>query len=241
MEIEEKLSARNFFGVCDIAMDIKEKLQTTNNNSVSLPIIRSIIRFNILCPAKSVDLLDDYYRNRQEATGYLLEKGAIKSFKTIKEGFGWDGRIEIQLDRQKFDNYYKILTDIYEKRVVEPEKLAMKAEENKKQNSSNKISIFIDKENGIYRFENDIKLPYPIKSSGNRFALIRALIINNILETDKWRLIYKNDQLISQEINKINKLFQDKLKVDDDLILHVATGGYKLNREGFNIQTESLG
>ncbi len=127
MEIPEKLSAENFLAICDVAMDLKEEMQMSSENSISIPIVRqTIIRFPILLPAVTPNHMDKYYANRIKAVKYLKEAGAIKEFKLYKD-ITWDGTMEIIIDRAEFDKYYHKLEEVYEKRVVEPERKKIKA------------------------------------------------------------------------------------------------------------------
>ena len=61
----EKLSPINFLSVCDVAMDIEEKLQMTDEDVVYIPVVKKgITRFPILFPAPTVNLMDEYGDHR---------------------------------------------------------------------------------------------------------------------------------------------------------------------------------
>ncbi len=48
---------------------------------------------------------------------------------------------------------------------------------------------------------------------------------------------YRGDgELAIQEIRKINMQFRNKLKVNNDFIIHLNTSGYSINRDDFQIQ-----
>lgn len=122
MESVEKLSKVNFFSVCDVCMDIKEAMEMSSGDTIEIFIIRQdSIRFPILLPAIAPNLLDAYYANRIRATIYLKEIEAIRDY-TLHKDMTWDGIIELNLDRQKFDEFYNKLIDVYEKRAVKPNK-----------------------------------------------------------------------------------------------------------------------
>lgn len=142
----EKLSTLNFLSVCDVAMDIKEELQMTKGNSVQIPVLRSIIRpapFNQLLPADSANLRDIYGDYRIKALEYLKTNNDILSFKIIDSHMHrWEDQIEVSIERKDFDKFYEHLTDVYQKRVVEPNKKeeAKKKKEKEPAESENKTS-----------------------------------------------------------------------------------------------------
>src|SRR3989344_8215182 len=73
--------------------------------------------------------------------------------------------------------------------------------------TQDKISIFIDGEKGIYKIDGGS--PYGIK--GKRRDLVKTIYNNEIADVLMLKLLYKTEQLISQTISEINKLFRDKL------------------------------
>ncbi len=119
-----RLAGENFLAVCDVAMDILEELQLAKGEKVFIPIVRDIVRFNILCPAKSVNLLDRYGDFRMKALIYMKERGHVLEYEVIHDMTvgRWDQNIRVVVDRYDFDRFYKKMGDAYEKRVVEPEK-----------------------------------------------------------------------------------------------------------------------
>lgn len=100
-----------------------------------------------------------------------------------------------------------------------------------------KISITIDKKKGIYKSEN-IENCYKIKSSSKRFSLIEKLLHkDNVSINELEENTAQTASLIMKEIKDINTNFRKKLSVGYDLITHINTGGYELNKEMFDIRT----
>lgn len=102
--------------------------------------------------------------------------------------------------------------------------------------SDDRVKITISRDFGIYR-DDDKTFNYPIRGQ-QRIRLIRCLW-NEGQQSIKLSIIAKqlamNEPLVKKEINLINKLFGNKLDLDKDLIVHIPTGGYKLNNEKYNI------
>jgi len=99
------------------------------------------------------------------------------------------------------------------------------------------IQIFISKERGIYRETENEELKYPI--TVRRYNLVYNLRSNKIFSKDLASLYNPKDPptkaYISKVIKEINKIFMKRLDLSDNLIIHIETGGYKLNRDKFNI------
>ncbi len=101
---------------------------------------------------------------------------------------------------------------------------------------ANKKKVFISTRNGIYQNEKTKKPNYAIK--GNKRPKIITILkdgrkdINILCQT----IGYKSNQIPSKEIKEINRHFKDKLKLKDNLIVRLPTGGYDLNREKYDIK-----
>ncbi|MFA6253051.1 MAG: hypothetical protein WCV69_02170 [Patescibacteria group bacterium] len=98
-----------------------------------------------------------------------------------------------------------------------------------------KLDLYISKDDGICKVDmNQKKICYPI--SHKRFDVVMALKdgkkYGNFLAE---KYANNNTKQLSNEINKINKIFQKKLLVGNGLIIRIKTGGYALNKEFFNI------
>lgn len=96
-----------------------------------------------------------------------------------------------------------------------------------------KILITISNEEGIYK-NNELKPNYPAK--GKRMKLIFRLKTGKISGNELAKDFYKNDfSILSKEIKSINKNFTSKLNLEYDLILHLDTSGYALNKNNYRI------
>lgn len=95
-----------------------------------------------------------------------------------------------------------------------------------------KFKLSFSGEKGIY---DGSKFSYPIK--GKRAKLIMLLKDGKkdgalLVKT----LGAKNISFISKEIAEINKNFKSKFKQSKDLIIHIETGGYRLNADNYSIE-----
>src|SRR3989338_6404776 len=108
-------------------------------------------------------------------------------------------------------------------------------EQNKKDGQpikTEKTSIVIDEECGIYR-KDDRKKIYPISGARKNYVIS---IYENKGTMDELRAIKnQSESIISAGKAKINKNVRDKLSVDVDLIVHQKTAGkYMINKQGFS-------
>ena len=117
----EKLSSINFLSVCDVAMDIEEKLQMTDKDVVYVPVVKkSIVRFPILLPAATINLMDEYGDHRVRGATYLKNNGSILNYEFQRGSHRWDTNMKITLDPKKFRRFYERLQAVYQERVVDP-------------------------------------------------------------------------------------------------------------------------
>jgi len=117
------LSSDNFLAVSDVSMDIMESLQMTSDDIVYIPLTRKVIRYSTLMPALSSDLMDRYAGLRLKAVEYLKVHNHITEYKLLRDDpIHWDCNIEVQINRKKFNKFYDELGDVYQKRVVDPQK-----------------------------------------------------------------------------------------------------------------------
>jgi alpha-galactosidase/6-phospho-beta-glucosidase family protein len=118
----ENLSPFNFLSVCDVSFDIQEQLQMTEENVVWIPIVRDVIRWQLLYPVNGINHRDNYGDARNRGIRYLKNNGHILDFSFKFSDHRWMTRIKVEVDRKKFDDFYQKLVKVYEKRVVEPNK-----------------------------------------------------------------------------------------------------------------------
>jgi len=116
MTLIEKLSPHNFLSVCDVAFDIQEKLQMTNSDFVTIPVIRNPIRFKLFSPANTSKLMDNYGDARVSGITYLKNNNYILDYSL---GGGeidkWATEVLISVDRKEFEKFYNHLINVYNK------------------------------------------------------------------------------------------------------------------------------
>jgi hypothetical protein len=98
-----------------------------------------------------------------------------------------------------------------------------------------KVSIKIDDKKGIYQTSNP-EYCYPLDSDSQRMKIIKYLLLNEKSGIANLRKeTMQSDAVISQEIKRMNQTFKLKLHVNHDLIIHLKTRKYCLNKEKFDI------
>jgi len=99
---------------------------------------------------------------------------------------------------------------------------------------STKIHIVFEDKKGVYRADN-IALAYPVRKGKKRYRLIRYVMAkDNISIGELSDNLNQDKELTMKEIGDINRLFRKNLEVVEDLIIHIDTGGYSLNKEHFH-------
>jgi hypothetical protein len=112
----EKLSPINFLSVCDVAMDIEEQLQITDEDVVYIPVVKKgITRFPILFPAPTINLMDEYGDHRVGGAIYLKNHGSILSYEFQRGPHRWDTNMKITLESKEFRRFYEGLQAVYQK------------------------------------------------------------------------------------------------------------------------------
>ena len=98
-----------------------------------------------------------------------------------------------------------------------------------------KVSIKIDDKKGIYQTSNP-EYCYPLDSDSQRMKIIKYLLLHEKSGIANLRKeTMQTDAVISQEIKRMNQTFKLKLHVNHDLIIHLKTRAYCLNKEYFEI------
>jgi hypothetical protein len=101
-----------FFAILDIALDIDQALTVqTANGPIHVNGVRDAIRYQILYPARAVNLTYRYADLRGKALAFLQKYSVIGSMEYHKWGIsGWEGRWEITVpDSTRFE---KVLTEL---------------------------------------------------------------------------------------------------------------------------------
>ncbi len=98
-----------------------------------------------------------------------------------------------------------------------------------------KICIIVDEKKGIYQSGKE-QNAYGIKKDSMRMMLIKNLISkDNCSVKELMEITEQTKNVTVKSVLEINELFRENLHLTDDLILHLKTGGYSLNKEVFDI------
>lgn len=112
----ENLDYINILRIYDVVLDINEQIQLTNQTSVSIHLLPSLIRFSVLFPADTIGMRDKYCETRWDSLKYLREKQIIEEFNHNNAFHRWDTVVTISLKLSKFDDFYHKIQDEYVKR-----------------------------------------------------------------------------------------------------------------------------
>jgi hypothetical protein len=103
--------------------------------------------------------------------------------------------------------------------------------------SSDKKSVVIDSKNGIYH-QGSPDRNYSLQYGTKRYKMVTKLCKSDRLSAEQLKEVRNNsdvtDQLISQEIRKINENFKGNLGFENNLIKSLSPG-YQLDRDNFRI------
>ena len=182
-------------------------------------------------PIKRLIIKDRTMTETENAIASWQKEGCFKSFDKNRDNFIFNG-----IKRQALRKAYFKTNDIWNEFKDALEK--NKAKNNNKSHNY-KTKICISEKHGIFLEDNN-KLKYPIKGK-KRPKLVRLLkdgrkSANILVELCE----YSGIPDLSKEINNINKIFKKKLHLENDLIIHVETGGYELNNDDHEIFYKKL-
>ncbi|MFH1392246.1 MAG: hypothetical protein ABIG90_00995 [bacterium] len=167
---------------------------------------------------------------------FVKEKSALPGGITLCNFRAFDGELTSAKPSQQAQNLLQNLKNEIDRRLEGLRKVKNQTNENIPFPTETKDKeIFIDKENGIYT-NNKLKQPnYPIR--GKRSRLLWLLKDNKKLGRSLIKtLCYPSLSQLNKEIKEINNNFKSTLNLKDNLIVRVPTGGYKLNRNKYNIK-----
>ncbi|MCK5475442.1 MAG: hypothetical protein KAI71_02580 [Candidatus Pacebacteria bacterium] len=191
-----------------------------NENTKNLALFEELERLKIIKIEK---------RDIDEMNKTLEKNKNFNSNEIIVEGYIVKKTIKFL---QKCKEYEKKIDEILDKAT----KNEMRAKVKKSNNDTNKINIIISNNKGIYRKNKDSELSYPMKTASKRKKIIHNLKDNKKNGNLLAEILYnKNLSQLSKEIKEINENFKNKLKLKEDLIINLDTGGYKLN-DKYNIK-----
>jgi len=128
----ESIDYINMLRIYDVVLDINEQIQLTCSTEIRIPILPSVVRFNMLFPADTIGIRDEYCQNRLNSIKYLKESGIINEYAHGRDN--WDTIVSISLTPSKFDEFYRKIKDEYVKRNKSNDK-----KEEKPKNESLKI------------------------------------------------------------------------------------------------------
>ncbi len=215
----------------------KEEISADKNISISLEEIANAWGKNVLCDDDMSAILRSpgfKYIDRQFLYDVVSALKKLEQEKIIKFRF-----LSTAQPRGKEGISISEITKMWSLE----DRIFLEVKNGKDKNSSEKLSgketankeIVIDFQKGIYCPENS-KLIYEI--IGKRFKLVKYLCEKSVASlSDFVALTGQTDTILVTAINEINENFKNKLHLKKDLIIHSKTGGgYKLNREDFNIK-----
>lgn len=177
----------------------------------------------------SPDEIDYHGRNHPDSMDYYFYFSNIKNLRDA--GGRASDLVKLNLKKQDYKfhllKFHKALSDYlgFDKKDLTHESAAPKG----------KI-IYITIEDGIFMNRETATPSYPIGRKSKRAKLVWKLRGGVVSGPDlKKYLDIKKLPNVKESIDEINKLFKSHLSLENDLIVHVATGGYMFNDE-FNVQ-----
>lgn len=172
---------------------------------------------------------------------YLEEESYIDIIK--KDNTGENG--EINLHSLVKENNFTIKIKEKFKKEIEKERLLLEkalgflvknSHQDKTNKNNKKITIFIDRINGIYKNEKTKNPCYPIKSKIKRFKALEYLNkYNNLSPTALSKKLGQSYPNLNKAIKEINENFKFNLNLKKDLIIQSSTSLYLLNKDDYNI------
>lgn len=175
---------------------------------------------------KEYHLIKDFYDLVQS------ELDAIK--RGEKMGIDETSPFPVHERRKEFYHVEKLYFDIIEE-IDLRELRAKKSSAAVTRTTEAKLDIVIDRQKGIYDATKQDRI-YEI--SGKRMKIVEYLSQHNTAPlSDLAGCTGQTDALLVKEIRAINDNFKGNLALEDALILHSKTSGYRLNRERFSIET----
>lgn len=112
----EELTEENFYAVYDVALDIRADLQL--GQPPIIPMVPSLIKFQILMPADGINMRDRYGNLRWKAMKFLKGKGAIRSIDIQKHGHRWGSRAALVVNAESFNETFATLESELRRRTV---------------------------------------------------------------------------------------------------------------------------
>ena len=108
----------NFLGIYDVMLDIKTELNISPDRII-IPLLQNIVKFTQLFPADNIVMRDKYCDIRWKAVVFLKKNNIIKNFELLKGLHRWEGKLEIQLEKDIFEKTHNKINLEYQKRYKE--------------------------------------------------------------------------------------------------------------------------
>jgi len=99
----EEIDNYNFLGIYDVMLDIKTEINISPDRII-IPLLQHRINFPQLFSIDSAGERDRYCDLRWKAIAFLKKKAIIKDFRLIKSSHRWDSKLEIELEKQIFED-----------------------------------------------------------------------------------------------------------------------------------------
>lgn len=119
MEWAEELTEENFYAVYDVALDIRADLQL--GQPPTIPMVPSLVKFQILLPADGINMRDRYGNLRWKAMKFLESKGVIRSIDIQQHGHRWGARAALEVNAAYFNETFATLESELRRRAVRDE------------------------------------------------------------------------------------------------------------------------
>lgn len=107
----DNISYFNLLKLLDVARDIKEKLEMTDEDEITINMLPSIVKFPALMPANSTNLQDQYMNYRFEAVKCMQKLGAVTNHTEYPDFDRFSALFEIEVDRLEFDQFFEKLKE----------------------------------------------------------------------------------------------------------------------------------
>ena len=126
----EEMDTYNFLGIYDVMLDIKTEMNISPDRII-IPLLQHRVKFTQLFSIDSAGERDRYCDLRWKAIVFLKKNTIIKDFRLIKSSHRWDGKLEIELEKQIFED---VLDKMNVKHKKEVSREISNAQNNKKVN-----------------------------------------------------------------------------------------------------------
>ncbi len=177
------------------------------------------------------DLLSAHKQIEQTKTTLQSHLNSVYAFYGVLQDFLNFYNLNPEL--AKVEGLEDYLSDLNAKQ--EEPKFLPSPQETQPRTESPKKAVFISTDYGIYLNKATIKPNYAIK--GKRAKLLWLLKDGRKL-TGKFmaETLGQTLPLVSKELEAVNTNFKEILKLQDDLVIRVDTGGHRLNKELFEVK-----